>query len=153
MLPLVRSHMCTVPYFVLIVDWFDAMDTENRPLLTEREVLRNLQAIVKDADKTPTKEVARNAIGVLSTENRKTWSRLRANLSKDRTNASCLQLIDDALFIVCLDDAAPKDLADLCANFLCGTYDLRNGVQVGTVTNRWYDKVRWRSLYCKTKVI
>ncbi|EIW74513.1 carnitine acetyl transferase [Coniophora puteana RWD-64-598 SS2] len=122
--------------------WFDVMDTENRPLLTEREVLRNLQAIVKDADKTPTKEVARNAIGVLSTENRKTWSRLRSNLSKDRTNASCLQLIDDALFIVCLDDATPKDLADLCANFLCGTYDLQDGVQVGTCTNRWYDKLQ-----------
>jgi carnitine O-acetyltransferase len=58
--------------------------------------------------------------------------------------------------VVCLDDAAPgrdgvgaltqsgakgEDLAALCSNFLCGTYDLREGVQVGTCTNRWYDKV------------
>ena len=39
------------------LDWFDALDEENRPLLTEREVLRNLQAICKDADKTPITEV------------------------------------------------------------------------------------------------
>ncbi|KIK90875.1 hypothetical protein PAXRUDRAFT_831305 [Paxillus rubicundulus Ve08.2h10] len=139
--------------------WFDALDEENLPLLTEREVLRNLQAIVQDADKTPITEVARTAIGVLTTENRKTWSRLRQALAEDRTNATCLRLVDDALFIVCLDDAAParegfenqlnkrggengEDLAALCSNFLCGTYDLREGVQVGTCTNRWYDKLQ-----------
>lgn len=38
-------------------DWFDALDDENRPLLTERDVLRTLQAIVQDADKTPVTEV------------------------------------------------------------------------------------------------
>ncbi|KAH7885657.1 carnitine acetyl transferase [Phlebopus sp. FC_14] len=123
--------------------WFDALDEENRPLLTEREVLRNLQAIVQDADKTPIMEVARTAIGVLTTENRKTWSSLRRALAEDRTNAACLRLVDDALFVVCLDDAAPgEDLAALCSNFLCGTYDLREGVQVGTCTNRWYDKLQ-----------
>lgn len=143
-----------------VIDWFDALDDENRPLLTEREILRNLQTIINDADNTPINEVspaprppstltlkpsssqvARTAIGVLSTENRKTWSRLRASLSNDRHNASCLNVVDDALFIVCLDDAAPANLAELCSNFLCGTYDLRGGVQVGTCTNRWYDKV------------
>lgn len=41
----------------ITLDWFDALDEENRPLLTEREVLRNLQAICKDADKTPITEV------------------------------------------------------------------------------------------------
>ncbi|KAI6121053.1 carnitine acetyl transferase [Pisolithus croceorrhizus] len=122
--------------------WFDVLDEDNRPLLTEREVLRNLQAIVKDADKTPITEVARNAIGVLTTENRKTWSTLRHTLAEDRTNAACLSLVDDALFIVCLDDAAPArtdDLAALCSNFL-------EGVQVGTCTNRWYDKLQ--SIVC-----
>ncbi|KAG1719230.1 acyltransferase ChoActase/COT/CPT [Suillus occidentalis] len=122
--------------------WFDALDEDHRPLLTEREVLRNLQAICKDADKTPITEVARTAIGVLTTENRKTWSSLRHELAEDKTNAACLRLVDDALFVVCLDDAAPEDLAALCSNFLCGTYDLQEGVQVGTCTNRWYDKLQ-----------
>jgi carnitine O-acetyltransferase len=80
-------------------------------------------------------------MGVLSTENRKIWSSLRATLSKERNNASCLQIIDDALFVVCLDDATPAHLSDLCYTFLCGTYHLDGGVQVGTCTNRWYDKV------------
>jgi carnitine O-acetyltransferase len=125
-----------------LTDWFDVLDDENQPVLTEREVLRNLQAIVADADKTPISEVALSAIGVLSTENRKTWSNLRTSLSKDRTNSSCLQIMDNALFVVCLDDAAPgANLSEMSCNFLCGTYDLKAGVQIGTCTNRWYDKV------------
>ena len=103
--------------------------------------------------------VARTSIGLLTTENRKTWSRLRQSPTEDRTNAACQSLIDDALFVACPNDAAParegvetqhntlgnangEDLAALCSNFLCGTYDLREGVQVGTCTNRWYNKVR-----------
>jgi carnitine O-acetyltransferase len=124
------------------LDWFDVMDEHNLPLLTEREILRNLQAIVADADKLPTSEVARNAVGVLTTENRKVWSGLRFTLSRDRRNAACLRVVDQALFVVCLDDVAPDSLAELCGNFLCGTYRLVGGVQVGTCTNRWYDKVR-----------
>jgi carnitine O-acetyltransferase len=86
-------------------------------------------------------QVARGAIGVLSTENRKIWSQLRTTLSSDRNNASCLEIIDDALFVVCLDDTTPETVGDLCSNFLCGTYNLQGGEQVGTCTNRWYDKV------------
>ncbi|KAG6855500.1 hypothetical protein H0H87_001987 [Tephrocybe sp. NHM501043] len=122
--------------------WFDALDEDNQPVLTEREVLRNLQAIVQDADETDRSEVARGAIGLLSTENRKVWSKLRAKLAGDRHNASCLEIVDDALFVVCLDDAAPENIADLCSNFLCGTYALDGGEQVGTCTNRWYDKLQ-----------
>jgi len=121
--------------------WFDVLDMENRPVLTEREILRNLQAIVTDANELPVHEVARNSVGVLSTENRKVWSSLRDALSKDHNNELCLQIVDNALFVVCLDDATPENLAELCNNFLCGTYHLSNGVQVGTCTNRWYDKV------------
>jgi len=64
-------------------------------------------------------------------------------LASDRNNASCLEIVDDALFVVCLDDAAPENVGDLCSNFLCGTYNLQGGEQVGTCTNRWYDKVRF----------
>ncbi|KAL5514087.1 hypothetical protein ACEPAG_2848 [Sanghuangporus baumii] len=122
--------------------WFDVLDGENRPLLTEREILRNLQAIVADADRTHITDVAKSAIGVLTTENRKIWSSLREMIKCSRQNAGCLEVVDGALFVVCLDDASPLDLAQLCDNFLCGTYDLRNGVQVGTCTNRWYDKLQ-----------
>ncbi|CAA7260966.1 unnamed protein product [Cyclocybe aegerita] len=122
--------------------WFDVLDEENLPLLTEREVHRNLQAIITDADKMDESHVARGAIGVLSTENRKVWSGLRELLSQDRNNKSCLEIVENALFVVCLDDTTPETLADLCSNFLCGTYSLQGGEQVGTCTNRWYDKLQ-----------
>lgn len=58
-----KGQFCTfivdseVALLTRVTDWFDVMDGENRPLLTEREVLRNLQAVVTDADKTPLLEV------------------------------------------------------------------------------------------------
>jgi len=74
-------------------------------------------------------------------------------LAQDRHNKSCLDIVDNALFVVCLDDTAPESLADLCSNFLCGTYDLKDGEQVGTCTNRWYDKVSEVSLACYINVL
>lgn len=119
-------------------DWFDALDTQNRPTMTEREIVSNLRAICEEADKTPINEVAKGAVGVLSTENRRVWSKLRATLTNDKHNASCLRVVDSALFIVCLDDVSPQNAKELCGNLLCGTYELNAGIQVGTCTNRWY---------------
>lgn len=117
------------------------LDSKNRPVLTEREVLLNLRAICADADKVQEHEVASSAIGVLTTENRKIWSGLREVLTTNSGNRQCLQAVDDALFVVCLDDFSPENEAELCSNYLCGTYKLSSGIQVGTCTNRWYDKV------------
>lgn len=39
-------------------DWFDVLDGGNRPILTEREILRNLQAIIIDANDTPLGDVS-----------------------------------------------------------------------------------------------
>lgn len=121
---------------------FDVLDSANRPVLTEREILRNLEAICSDAETVPLNEVASSSMGVLTTENRKVWNRLRNVLISDEANRECLQVVDDALFVVCLDDVAPDNVAELCSNFLCGTYQLNGGVQVGTCTNRWYDKLQ-----------
>lgn len=53
------SFGCRIAYTNVfnILDWFDVLDDDNLPVLTEREVLRNLQAIVTDADKTDKSEV------------------------------------------------------------------------------------------------
>lgn len=37
---------------------------------------------------------------------------------------------------------SPETPAELCDNMLCGTSKLKNGVQIGTCTNRWYDKLQ-----------
>lgn len=119
---------------------FEALDEQHRPLFTERALLGNLHAIVKDAEQTPTEEVAAGAIGILSTENRKTWNEQRKILKSDANNSRCLEVVDKALFIVCMDDSEPSTPSELCNNMLCGTYQLQKGVQVGTCTNRFYDK-------------
>ena len=58
------NSVCSLPFGHRIyltnifnaLDWFDVLDDDNLPVLTEREVLRNLQAIVTDADKTDKSE-------------------------------------------------------------------------------------------------
>jgi carnitine O-acetyltransferase len=123
-------------------DWFDVLDNQDRPILNDREIFTNLKAIVKDADTTPANAVAASALGVLTTESRKIWSHLRSELQKsNKNNANSLAVVESALFVVCLDDYEPEGVSDICGNFLCGSYRLDGGVQVGTCTNRWYDKV------------
>jgi len=117
------------------------LDSQNRPCLTERALLSNLTAILSDANRTPQNQVAQSALGVLSTERRAIWAGHRERLSKDPGNSMCLDVLDKALFVVCLDDANPETASEQCANMLCGTYKLDKGVQVGTCTNRYYDKV------------
>lgn len=95
-----------------------------------------------DADKTPRNQVAQGALGTLTTEHRKIWASLRNSLAKQRANKACLDVIDAALFVVCLDDSGPETANELCSTMLCGTYKLEKGVQIGTCTNRWYDKLQ-----------
>ncbi|KAI9683727.1 MAG: hypothetical protein M1822_005917 [Bathelium mastoideum] len=124
--------------------WFDVLDDNSDLIMTEKDVALNLQVINDDAQETPIHEAAKGALGVLSTENRKVWSGLRDVLSKDEgsNNSDCLNIVDSALFILCLDYTEPKTGADLCMNMLCGTSEVQRGVQIGTCTNRWYDKLQ-----------
>ncbi|PNS14512.1 hypothetical protein CAC42_3798 [Sphaceloma murrayae] len=124
--------------------WFDVMDDNSDLIMTEKDISINLQTIINDASQTPIQDAAKGAVGVLSTENRKVWSGLRDVLSRDEgsNNADCLNIVDTALFILCLDYTEPKTPSDLCMNMLCGTSEVERGVQVGTCTNRWYDKLQ-----------
>ncbi|EEH17958.2 hypothetical protein PABG_00521 [Paracoccidioides brasiliensis Pb03] len=124
--------------------WFDVLDDNNDLLMSERDISLNLQVIIEDAEQTPIQEAAKGALGVLSTENRKVWSGLRDILTKEEgsNNAECLNIVDTALFVLCLDSTEPSNTADLCANMLCGTNEVVRGVQIGTCTNRWYDKLQ-----------
>lgn len=53
-----RSLATTWPHIVASSDYFDVLDSESRPLVTEHEILRNLEAIVADADTIPVHEVS-----------------------------------------------------------------------------------------------
>ena len=124
--------------------WFDVLDDNHDLIMNEKDVAINLQVIVGDAEQTPVHEAAKGALGVLSTEHRKIWSSLRDVLTREEgsNNAEGLNIVDSALFVLCLDDTEPTDVSQLCANMLCGTSDIVRGVQIGTCTNRWYDKLQ-----------
>lgn len=124
--------------------WFDVLDDNSDLIMTEKDVSINLQTIIDDAAQTPIQDAAKGALGVLSTENRKVWSGLRDVLTKEEgsNNADCLGIVDSALFIVCLDYTEPATASALCQNMLCGTSEIEKGVQIGTCTNRWYDKLQ-----------
>jgi carnitine O-acetyltransferase len=124
--------------------WFDVLDDNSDLIMTEKDLAVNLQVIVDDAAETPIQDAAKGALGVLSTENRKTWSQLRDVLQREEgsNNSDCLNIVDSALFIVCLDYTEPLTGAELCMNMLCGTNKVEKGVQVGTCINRWYDKLQ-----------
>ncbi|OQD61342.1 hypothetical protein PENPOL_c017G01392 [Penicillium polonicum] len=124
--------------------WFDVLDDNSDLIMSEKDISLNLQVIIEDAAQTPLHEAAKGALGVLSTENRKVWSGLRDIMTKDSrsNNAECLNIVDTALFVLCLDGTEPSTTSELCANMLCGTSEVVKGVQVGTCTNRWYDKLQ-----------
>ncbi|SPO05728.1 probable carnitine acetyl transferase FacC [Cephalotrichum gorgonifer] len=124
--------------------WFDVLDDNSDLIMTERDIAINLQTIIDDATQTPIQEAAKSALGVLSTENRKVWSGLRDLLTREEgsNNAECLAIVDTALFVMCLDYTEPATAPALCGNMLCGTSEVEKGVQIGTCTNRWYDKLQ-----------
>ena len=123
---------------------FEVFDENGAVVMTEKEIASNLRAIIHDASQVPVTDIAKNAIGVLTTENRRNWARLRTELQHDPVNNDALQVVDKALFVVCLDHVTPSTIEDLSTNMLCGTYKLDHGLQVGTCTNRWYDKLQVR---------
>jgi carnitine O-acetyltransferase len=124
--------------------WFDVLDDNSDHIMTEKDIALNLQVIIEDAQEVPIQEAAKGALGVLSTENRKVWSGLRDVLHREEysNNSDSLNIVDSALFILCLDYTEPQTGAELCMNMLCGSSKVERGVQVGTCTNRWYDKLQ-----------
>jgi carnitine O-acetyltransferase len=124
--------------------WFDVLDDASDLIMTEKDLGVNFEAIIEDASEVSIQEAAKGALGILSTENRKVWSGLRDILQREpgSNNADCLNIVDSALFILCLDYTEPSSTAALCTNMLCGTSAVERGVQVGTCMNRWYDKLQ-----------
>ncbi|KAG7195744.1 uncharacterized protein KQ657_002127 [Scheffersomyces spartinae] len=124
--------------------WFDVLDSQNEIILTEPELMVNLTSIILDSLKTPHHQVAKSSFGVLTTENRRIWSKIRnsSTIQNNANNSEVLLLIDSSLFVLCLDDIKLTNLSDLAKNMLCGLSILDKGIQVGTCTNRWYDKLQ-----------
>ncbi|CDO92841.1 unnamed protein product [Kluyveromyces dobzhanskii CBS 2104] len=139
--------------------WFDVLDINNEPIFQQPEELEwNLYSIIMDSEQNSLDQNLQNScpMGVFTTENRRVWSNVRDYVSKseDQTNWRNLKIIDSALFIICLDDSDLEDERNWIKSMICGTskVDLNDkgdnktkpslGLQTGTCTNRWYDKLQ-----------
>lgn len=124
--------------------WFDVLDQNNNIIMLEQDLLVNFTSIIQDSLSTPRNEIAKSSFGVLTTENRRIWAKIRnlPTIVSNVNNREILSIIDSALFVICLDDLELSDLDELSKNMLCGLSILDRGVQVGTCTNRWYDKLQ-----------
>ncbi|EGV64756.1 carnitine O-acetyltransferase [Yamadazyma tenuis] len=99
------------------------------------------QQILDESTRFDVVESINNAIGALTTQNYSHWKWGRAELM--RSNASSLDLIDKALFVVVLDPNSPTTDQDKTMVISHGTSVLSsNNAQGGSCTSRWYDKLQ-----------
>ncbi|KZM73059.1 choline/carnitine O-acyltransferase [Nocardia terpenica] len=85
-----------------------------------------LRAVLKaGARRAPTN----SAVGHLTTLARAEWAGVRAALRTEPANVAALDAIETALFCVCLEDFAPRDVQQACDQLLHGDSG-----------NRWFDK-------------
>ncbi|SCU86155.1 LADA_0D12662g1_1 [Lachancea dasiensis] len=137
--------------------WFDVLDSQHNLVFSGEELERALYSILQDAAQPIDETHARLPWGVVTTEKRSIWSNIRDYMMKGPlpTNRNNLQIIDSALFVLCLDDVLIEGPLELVQEMLCGTSDIDYensqdaiksevpiGVQRGTCLNRWYDKLQ-----------
>ncbi|XP_029356245.1 carnitine O-palmitoyltransferase 2, mitochondrial isoform X2 [Echeneis naucrates] len=101
---------------------FDIVDRDGN-LVTPAEIQSHLKYILSDA--TP---AAAFPLGALTGENRDVWAGMRDKLIA-AGNAENVQIVDSAIFCLCLDDESMRDHIHTSHNMLHG-----DGC------NRWYDK-------------
>ncbi|KAI1715476.1 choline/Carnitine o-acyltransferase domain-containing protein [Ditylenchus destructor] len=106
------------------VELFDANGKLHRPEVIHRSLADVLQASERPVEPN-------EAVGSLTTLDRDTWAEIRSELiATGDINAISLRQIDDALFLLCLDDLKSTDPLRLVNSLLCGD----DG------SNRWFDK-------------
>mmetsp|Transcript_9653 Transcript_9653/g.21608 ORF Transcript_9653/g.21608 Transcript_9653/m.21608 type:complete len:772 (+) Transcript_9653:254-2569(+) len=131
--------------------YFTALWPDGTVAVNESDIKEILQAILKDASRMDPEVAIKQALGVLTTQQRKHWAVIRDNLvASSAHNATAMEIVDSALFVLALDDCSPNDVHEGVANMLHGTYKLESKtkldhteyVQAGTCCNRWYDKLQ-----------
>lgn len=78
--------------------------TVDRGRLTEEEIASQLSFILGDAPCLPTKPAP---VGLLTAEPRSIWARDRQVLLQNEQNQQNIELIEQALVLICLDESLP----------------------------------------------
>ncbi|QPG74161.1 hypothetical protein FOA43_001485 [Brettanomyces nanus] len=119
----------------------EVLSPENNQIwFSKFELTNRFKEIMADAASIDSLEATRHAIGTFSTEMKPTWRFARRRL--EQTNKVHMEALDSALFVVCLDHESPATDPERVQFASHGTSRTNNqGVQVGTCTNRLYDKL------------
>jgi len=121
--------------------YFDVVFPDGTIAITQREIIRNLNMILEDS-KTLC-DPAKNAVGTMTTEARPIWAVTRARLTAlSKNNKDVIDVIDRALYVLCLDDSPTQNTHEIAANMLHGSYEIVDNKQIGSCINRWYDKLQ-----------
>lgn len=118
----------------------EVLNGDNEIYFNDYDMSLILQDIIIDSEKFDAIDRINNAIGSLTTQNYNYWRLSRVELSK--SNLENLQAIDDALFVVVLDDNTPTTDQEKTQCISHGSSKLDHNVQVGSCTSRWYDKLQ-----------
>lgn len=103
---------------------FDAVDAAGSRM-SVTGLARQFTRIIAMADAGPPGE----PVVVLTALERPRWAEVRTKLAANPTNAAALDVIDRAIFLVCLDDEAPETLDELARQTMHGAAGAR-----------WFDK-------------
>jgi len=122
-----RLHQAQAPKHIVVIrhNVFYSLTLINGDVLpTIEDIAQQIDWILEH---TPTGEIA---VGALTTLNRDNWAILRSRLATyDSKNNYSLKMLDNALFVICLDETIPPHLSATTKNAVYG--DGRN---------RWFDK-------------
>lgn len=109
---------------------------QNGRLLSVDELEKQIQHIVDNTSQEYP------GVGVLTASNRDVWAKDYATLLSDPQNASIMQTIHSAAFVLCLDNEKPMDLLEHSRALWHGsvTLPLLGGKPTLGLRNRWVDK-------------
>ena len=98
--------------------------------LTVEEIQQQLETILEMSKRAQAGHDAQAPIGILTTEERDTWARLRGKLIEAHPdNQQALHAVESAMFLLVLEGACPEAIEDQAKTMF-----------LGDGRNRWYDK-------------
>lgn len=138
--------ICNNQYYslevLLVHDEASGAASKHAILFSDHELSLLLQEMVEQSLVVDKIASVNNSVGSITTQNFHHWKSARQELM--RTSAKTLSVIDNALFVVCLDSNSPVSDQEKTLVVSHGSSEMSEGtsIQVGTCTSRWYDKLQ-----------
>lgn len=135
-------------FVVAAFNQFHMVQLEHGKIASSDDIARCLNSIWNEAKASKTSTYG---VGILTTENRRTWSTVRQQLLKDETNQNSLEMLETCLFVLCLDDfVTPRvptksgyrnsiQIAKMDNSYMASMLLHGGGSSLHT-PNRWFDK-------------